>query len=71
MHIHTGELQQAAGYLQRSLGLYRQAEDRAGADLVGRTLVGLGILLHRDATAGWLTFADIKRGSAKSNQGEE
>jgi tetratricopeptide (TPR) repeat protein len=71
LHIHRGELPQAGGYLQRSMGLFRQAEDMAGADLVGRTLMGLSILMHRAATANWLTFGDIERGSAKLKKEEE
>jgi tetratricopeptide (TPR) repeat protein len=71
LHIHTGDLQRASGYLQQSMGQYRQAENRSGADLVGRTMIGLGILMHRQATADWLTFADIKRRSGTVNQEEE
>jgi tetratricopeptide (TPR) repeat protein len=71
LHIHRGELAEAGAYLQHSIAMFRQAEDRAGADLVGRTLVGLSILMHRQATAHWLTYADIERGSAKVRGGEE
>jgi tetratricopeptide (TPR) repeat protein len=71
LHIHKGELSNAGSYLQRSMGLFRQAEDRAGADLVGRTLMGLSILMHREATANWLTFGDIARGSSKLKDGGE
>jgi tetratricopeptide (TPR) repeat protein len=71
LHIHRGELSLAGGYLQRSMGLFRQAEDAVGADLVGRTLMGLSILMHREATANWLTFGDIERGSAKLKKEEE
>jgi tetratricopeptide (TPR) repeat protein len=71
LHIHRGELSSAGSYLQRSMGLFRQAEDRAGADLVGRTLMGLSILMHREATANWLTFGDIARGSSRLKDEEE
>ena len=71
LHIHTGHLIQAGGYLQHSMAMFRRAEDRSGADMVGRTLMGLSILLHRRATADWLTFGDIKRGSARLNGDDE
>jgi tetratricopeptide (TPR) repeat protein len=66
LHIHSGELERAADYLQRSVGFFRQGEDRAGVDHVGRTLVGLGILRYRKAMANRLTFGEIERGSAGS-----
>lgn len=71
LHIHKGELDKAGGYLQRSMGWFRQGEDSVGTDLVGRTMMGLSILMHRQATANWLTFADIERGSAKLKEEEE
>ncbi len=70
VNIHMAEFGAALGYLQFSMGSFRKAEDRAGADLVGRTLLGLGVLIHREATADRLTFADIERGSAKLKSGQ-
>ena len=71
LHIHAGHLLQAGAYLQRSMALFRQAEDRSGAEVAGRTLMGLSILMHRQATAGWLTFGDLQRGSAQSSEDDE
>ena len=71
LHIHRGELRKAGGYLQHSMGLFRQAEDRMGADLVGRTMMGLSILMHRQATSHWLTSGEIERRSAQSEDDEE
>jgi len=71
LYIHRGELDAAANLLQRSMGLFRQAQDRPGADQVGRTLIGLGVWMHRQATADQMTFRDIERGSAKMKKGEE
>ncbi len=71
LHIHRGELGKAGGYLQHSMGLFRQAEDRMGADLVGRTMMGLSILMHRQATSHWLTSGEIERRSAQSDDDEE
>ncbi len=71
LYIHQGELGKAGGYLQHSMGLFRQAEDRMGADMVGRTMMGLSILMHREATSHWLTSGEIERGSAKSKDEEE
>jgi tetratricopeptide (TPR) repeat protein len=72
LRVHRGELDAAAGLLQRSIGLFRQARDAAGADQVGRTLIGLGVWMHRQATADQMTFRDIERGSAtmKKEEGE-
>jgi tetratricopeptide (TPR) repeat protein len=66
LHIHSGELERAVGYLQRSVGFFRQGEDRLGVDHVERTLVGLGVLRFRKAMANRLTFGEIERGSAGS-----
>lgn len=71
LHIHRGELDAAAGLLLRSMGLFRQVQDREGADQVGRTLIGLGVWMHRQATADRMTFRDIERGSAKIKKEEE
>ncbi len=71
LHIHRGELGMAGGYLQHSMGLFRRAEDRMGADLVGRTMMGLSIMMHRQATSHWLTSGEIERGSAPSEDEEE
>ena len=71
LHIGKGELNEAGSLLQRSMGSFRQVQDKAGTDQVGRTLMGLGILMHRQATAGQLTFRDVERGSAKLKKEEE
>lgn len=70
LHISKGDLEQAAEFLQRSMALFRQAEDKAGVDQVGRTFMGLSILLQRRATAGQLTFRDIERGLEKEKKKE-
>ena len=70
LHISKGDLDEAASFLQRSMALFRQARDQTGADRVGRTLMGLGLLVHRLATADQMTFRDIERGSAKSKREE-
>jgi hypothetical protein len=66
LHIHSGELEKAVGYLQRSVGFFRQGEDRLSVGHVERTLVGLGVLRFRRAMANRLTFGEIERGSAGS-----
>jgi tetratricopeptide (TPR) repeat protein len=71
LHVNRGDLDAAAGLLLRSMGLYRQAQDRSGADQVGRTLIGLGVRMHRQATSGQMTFRDIERGSARMKEEEE
>lgn len=71
LHISKGELDEAAGLLQRSMALFRQVRDKAGADQVGRTLMGLAVLMHRRATADQMTFRDIERGLAKLKKEEE
>jgi hypothetical protein len=53
------------------MSLFRQTEDHQGLDEVGRTLMGLSILMHRRMTATRLTFRDIERGSAKSKKEEK
>lgn len=70
LHISKGDLEQAAEFLQRSMALFRQSEDKAGVDQVGRTFMGLSILLQRRATAGQLTFRDIERGLEKEKKKE-
>ena len=69
--INSGRLPDAAGLLVQSMGLFRRAQDRAGIDRVGRTLMGLGITLQRHAAAGRMTFRDIERGSVKLKKEEE
>lgn len=71
LHISNGGLGEAASFLERSLALFRQVQDKASAEKVGRTMMGLGLMLHRQATADQMTFRDIERGSAKSKEGEE
>jgi len=70
LYISKGDLEKAAEYLQRSMALFRQAQDKAGVDQVGRTFMGLSILMQRRATAGQLTFRDIERGLAKEKKKE-
>jgi len=63
VHIDQGNLQDAGRLLQRSMSLFRQTEDHGGMDRVGRTLMGLSILVHRRITAHQMTFRDVERGS--------
>jgi len=67
VHIDEGNLRDAGRLLQRSMSLFRQIEDHEGMDQVGRTMMGLGILVHRRVTARQMTFRDVERGS-KSNK---
>jgi len=71
LHIHRGDPESAAALLLRSMSLFRQAEDREAADQVGRTLIGLGVSMHRQATAEQMTYRDIQRGSAAAEDEEE
>jgi tetratricopeptide (TPR) repeat protein len=71
LRIHRGEPEPAAALLLRSMSLFRQAEDREAADQVGRTLIGLGVSMHRRATADQMTYRDIQRGSAAAEDEEE
>jgi len=71
MHIDQGNLGDAGSLLQRSMSLFRQIEDHRGMDEVGRTLMGLSILVHRRITASQPTFRDIERGSARSKKEEK
>jgi tetratricopeptide (TPR) repeat protein len=68
LRIDQGNLQEAGRLLQQSISLFRQAEDHEGIDQVGRTMMGLSILVHRRVTAHQMTFRDVERGSAKSNK---
>jgi len=68
LHIDQGNLQDAGKLLQQSISLFRQAEDHEGIDRVGRTMMGLSILVHRRVTAHQMTFRDVERGSAKSEK---
>jgi tetratricopeptide (TPR) repeat protein len=68
LRIDQGNLQEAGALLQQSISLFRQAEDHEGIDQVGRTMMGLSILVHRRVTAHQMTFRDVERGSAKSNK---
>jgi tetratricopeptide (TPR) repeat protein len=68
VHIDQGTLRDAGRLLQRSMSLFRQIEDHEGIDRVGRTMMGLSILVHRRVTAHQMTFRDVERGSAKSNK---
>jgi tetratricopeptide (TPR) repeat protein len=71
LHIHREQSESAAGLLLRSMSLFRQEGDREAADQVGRTLIGLGVWMHRQATAEQMTYRDIQRGSATGEDGEE
>mgnify|MGYP005840835059 CR=1 FL=1 len=71
LYISEGQLEKAAEYLQQSMALFRQVQDKAGVDQVGRTLLGLNILMQRRATAGQMTFRDIERATAKAKKEEE
>jgi tetratricopeptide (TPR) repeat protein len=65
LHMIHGELSEAFSLLTRSMGLFRRGQDKNGVSRVGSTLMGLGITMHRQATADRMTFGDIVRGSAK------
>jgi tetratricopeptide (TPR) repeat protein len=71
--INNGELDEAANLLLRSVGLFRRAPggDKTNIDQVGRTLMGLGVLIQRQATADQMTYRDIERGSIKLKKEEE
>jgi len=64
LHFATEELDEAAAFLHQSASLFRRARDNAGVDQVGRTLMGLGVLMYRQAASGQMTFQDIERGLA-------
>jgi tetratricopeptide (TPR) repeat protein len=71
LHIHKDEARVAAHLLLRDMALYRQMRHAQGADRAGRTLMGLGVWMHRRLTADRLTFRDIERGSAAKDNGDE
>jgi len=70
LSIDQGSLVEAGMFLQRSLALFRQIEDRQGIDEAGRTMMGLTVLIHRLATADQITFRDIERGVKSSDPGK-
>lgn len=71
LHIANGEHEEAASWLHESMVLFRIARDRASAERVGRTLMGLGVLVYRDAAADQMTFHDIERGLAELQKEEK
>jgi len=71
LHIHKDQPRIAAHLLLRDMALYRQMGHAQGTDRAGRTLMGLGVWMHRRLTADRLTFRDIERGSAGTNNGDE
>ena len=71
LHIANGEHEEAASWLHRGMALFRTARDKTSADRVGRTLMGLGVLVYRDAAADRMTFYDIERGLAELQKEEE
>ena len=71
LSIDQGSLVEAGMFLQRSLALFRQVEDRQGIDEAGRTMMGLTVLIHRLATADMMTYRDIERGVKSSDPGKE
>jgi tetratricopeptide (TPR) repeat protein len=66
--IDQGNLGDGGRLLQQSISLFRQIEDHEGIDRVGRTMMGLSILVHRRVTADQMTFRDVERGSVKSHK---
>ncbi len=64
LRAQTGEHADGVRWLYRSMAHFRNAGDRRGVDQVGRTLMGLGVLMHRAATQDHMTFRDIERGAA-------
>jgi tetratricopeptide (TPR) repeat protein len=71
LHIHMDEARVAAHLLLRDMALYREMRHVRGADRAGRTLLGLGVWMHRRLTANRLTFRDIERGSATKDNDED
>lgn len=71
LSIDQGALMEAGMFLQRSLSLFRQVDDRDGIDEAGRTMMGLTVLIHRVATADQMTFRDIERGVKSSGSDKE
>ncbi len=69
VYIDQGNLRDAGRLLQRSMSLFRQTEDHNGMDQVGRTIMGLSILVHRRITAHQMTFRDVERGSKSKKEG--
>lgn len=65
LHMIHGDFGEAFDLLTRSMGLFRRGQDKNGVSRVGSTLMGLGITMHRQATADRMTFGEIVRGSAK------
>ena len=71
LSIDQGALVEGGMFLQRSLSLFRQVDDRDGIDEAGRTMMGLTVLIHRVATADQMTFRDIERGVKSSGSDKE
>jgi tetratricopeptide (TPR) repeat protein len=70
VYIDQGNLRDAGRLLQQSISLFRQMEDHDGIDQVGRTIMGLSILVHRRVTAHQMTFRDVERGSKSNKEGK-
>jgi len=71
LYLDQGAMHEAGAFLQRSVALYRESGDTAGVDRVGRTMVGLAVLIHRYVASGRMTYRDIERGSGKSKKEDE
>jgi tetratricopeptide (TPR) repeat protein len=70
VYIDQGNLRDAGRLLQQSISLFRQIEDHQGIDQVGRTMMGLSILVHRRITAHQMTFRDVERGVKSNKEGK-
>jgi len=71
LHIANKEHEEAASWLHQSMALFRTARDRTSTDRVGRTMMGLGVLVYREAAADQMTFYDIERGLAELQKEEK
>ena len=70
-YLDQGALREAGVLFQQSMALFRRAGDGAGVERVGRTIMGLGVVVERYLAADRMTFRDIERGSAQLKKPEE
>lgn len=65
LYVAREDLEQASELLYRSLSLYRRLGDQAGIRRVRSTMLGLGVVTCREASADQMTSRDIERGIAR------
>ncbi len=65
LYIAREELDRASEMLYRSLAFFRRLGDQAGVSRVRSTMLGLGVVACREASADQLTSRDIERGLAR------